>query len=43
MKNMSAGEAILNNPNNVTVMCKTCKAVLKGGEAIINHLDVHGE
>jgi hypothetical protein len=39
--NNSAGEAILNSPNTVTVKCKVCGIVLTGSFNIIDHLDAH--
>lgn len=41
MTYMTAGEAILNDPTNAIVQCKTCKIILKGGSDIIDHLDAH--
>lgn len=38
---MSAGEAILNNPNNVRVICKVCDFVPTTPAEIIDHLDAH--
>lgn len=40
-KPISAGQAILNNPASVQVVCKACGLMLKGGAAIIDHLDAH--
>ena len=38
---ISAGQAVLNNPANAQVVCKACGLMLKGGAAIIDHLNAH--
>jgi len=37
----SAGEAVLNNPNNTQVICKVCNLMFVGAAEIIDHLDAH--
>ena len=41
LKSASAGEAVLNNPNNTQVICKTCNLMFVGAAEIIDHLDAH--